>query len=309
MDETITTTTETTETPADHGEWNVDDIIAEVNGYGDDDGAPGADEETQTKDTETETGTDAETPTDDTAAADAGAEPEGEPEAEPPAPEPETFTLKHLDETRTVGRDEVVSLAQKGMDYDRIRGKLDDVNAELADLKDWLTRYANGQDLTEFRDNVDAGILAKQQGIDVKTAKERIKLDRERKALEAERQKATQAESEAEAQKRKAAEDIKEFNKRFPDVAAKLATDKDAVPQEVWDAVRRGERLADAYDKYTAKQDAAAKDARIKELEEQLKAKTQTDKNKKNAERSTGSTKSDGEDAALDLIELGWNSV
>ena len=306
MDETITTTTETTETPADYGEWNVDDIIAEVNGYGDADGAPGADEETQTKDTETETGADAKTPTDDTDAADAGAEPEGEPEAEPPAPEPETFTLKHLDETRTVGRDEVVSLAQKGMDYDRIRGKLDDVNAELADLKDWLTRYANGQDLTEFRDNVDAGILAKQQGIDVKTAKERIKLDRERKALDAERQKAANAESEAEAQKKRAADDIREFSEKFPEISAKLAKDRDAVPKEVWDAVRRGERLVDAYDKYNTKQTIEALQRRNKELEEQVKVREQ---NEKNAARSTGSQKSVGDTDYVDLIEAGWNSV
>lgn len=307
MDEnTVSTeTTETTAVESADSYWpdDISDIIAEVQGD-DSDTEPSSTEEeaTQTKDAEAEAGTGEET-----AAEDTGAEADGESEVK--EPEPETFTLKHLDETRTVGRDEVVALAQKGMDYDRMRGKYDDVSARLKEIDDWFSEYTSGKDFNTFRDDVEAARLAQQRGIDKATALERIKLDRERKALEAERQKATQAEGEAEAQKRKAAEDIKEFNKRFPDVAAKLATDKDAVPQEVWDAVRRGERLVDAYDKYTAKQDAAAKDARIKELEEQLKAKAQTDKNKKNAERSTGSQKSDGEDAALDLIELGWNSV
>ena len=306
MDETMTTTTETTETTADYGEWNVDDIIAEVNGYGDDDGAPGADEETETTDTEAETGADAETPADDTDAADAGDKPEGEPEAEKPAPEPETFTLKHLDEVRTVNRDEVVSLAQKGMDYDRIRGKLDDASAELKDIKDWFGKYTNGQDFNSFRDNVEANQMAQRLGIDKATALERIKLDRERKALDAERQKAADAENEAEAQKRRAADDIREFSEKFPDVAAKMVNDKSAIPQEVWDAVRRGERLVDAYDRYNVKQTIEALQKRNRELEEQAKVREQ---NEKNAARSTGSQKSVGETDYVDLIEAGWNSV
>ena len=306
MDETMTTTTETTETTADYGEWNVDDIIAEVNGYGDDDGTPGADEETQTKDTETETGADAETPADDTDAADAGDKPEGEPEAEKPAPEPETFTLKHLDEVRTVNRDEVVSLAQKGMDYDRIRGKLDDASAELKDIKDWFQKYTNGQDFNAFRDNFEAAQMAKQLGIDKATALERIKLDRERKELEAERQRAADAENEAETRKKRAEEDVREFSEKFPEISAKLATDKSAIPQEVWDAVRRGERLVDAYDKYNTKQTIEALQKRNKELEEQAKVREQ---NEKNAARSTGSQKSVGETDYVDLIEAGWNSV
>ena len=49
------------------------------------------------------------------------------------------------------------------------------------------------------------------------------------------------AESEAEAQKKRAEEDVRAFSAKFPDVAAKMATDKTAIPQEVWDAVKRGE--------------------------------------------------------------------
>jgi hypothetical protein len=44
----------------------------------------------------------------------------------------QSFTLKHLSEVRTVGRDEVITLAQKGLDYDRIRGKYDAAVAELS---------------------------------------------------------------------------------------------------------------------------------------------------------------------------------
>lgn len=54
--------------------------------------------------------------------------------AEDTAPEAEAetdrFTLKHLDEVRTVSRDEVIALAQKGLDYDRIRAKYDALRAD-----------------------------------------------------------------------------------------------------------------------------------------------------------------------------------
>lgn len=40
-------------------------------------------------------------------------------------PEEERFTLKHLGQEQSVSRQELLTLAQKGMDYDRIRGKLD----------------------------------------------------------------------------------------------------------------------------------------------------------------------------------------
>ena len=224
-------------------------------------------------------------------------------------PEPETFTLKHLDETRTVSRDEVVALAQKGMDYDRMRGKYDDVSARLKEIDDWFSEYTSGKDFNTFRDDVEAARLAQQRGIDKATALERIKLDRERKALEADRQNAAKADGEKEAQRQRAAEDVRLFSERFPEVAAKLTTDKNAVPQSVWDAVGKGERLVDAYEKHQAAEATKALEQRIKELEAQVKAKEQEKQNTKNAERSTGSAKSDGDDPTIDLIAAGWNSV
>ena len=58
------------------------------------------------------------------------AETEGEPETEGTEQDEakdadQLFELKHLDEVRSVDREEVIVLAQKGMDYDRIREKYD----------------------------------------------------------------------------------------------------------------------------------------------------------------------------------------
>ena len=61
------------------------------------------------------------------------AEPAANPAPEPSAPE--SFTLRHLGETKNVGREEVIALAQKGMDYDRIRSKLGDASRELEALR------------------------------------------------------------------------------------------------------------------------------------------------------------------------------
>lgn len=290
---------------------DIDDIISEANATVEDadDGESKGEsaEAAQTKDAEGEADTDAE--------GDASNK-----------PEPDKFVLKHLDDTHEVNRDEVISLAQKGLDYDRIRerltaadtelnelrskrAELDATAAELNELKNWLVDVAGGMNLTDFRDSVDARRLAARENIDEKTALGRVKLARERKELEAERQRtagdnARQAQMNAEHERRRA--DVAAFVKAFPDVANKAQTDKDAIPAEVWEAVNKGETLVNAYTTYAAKKDAEAKDKRIKELESALEAEKQA---KKNAARSTGSQKSDGGEPAYDPIAAGWNSV
>lgn len=55
------------------------------------------------------------------------------------------FRLKHLDKTLDVKQDELIRLAQKGLDYDRIRGKYSELSAfksENAKAFDYLTRIA-----------------------------------------------------------------------------------------------------------------------------------------------------------------------
>ena len=300
------------ETSADsHWPEDIDDIISEANATvedaddGENDGE--TTEAAQTQDAEGETDTDAEGDTSD-------------------EQEPDKFVLKHLDDTHEVNRDEVIALAQKGLDYDRIRerltaadtelnelrskrAELDATAAELNELKNWLVDVAGGMNLTDFRDSVDARRLAARENIDEKTALGRVKLARERKELEAERQRtagdnARQAQMNAEHERRRA--DVAAFVKAFPDVANKAQTDKDAIPAEVWEAVNKGETLVNAYTTYAAKKDAEAKDKRIKELESALEAEKQA---KKNAARSTGSQKSDGGEPAYDPIAAGWNSV
>ena len=52
------------------------------------------------------------------------AEQSDEPESK--EPEPEVFKIKYMGEELELKRDEVIQLAQKGKDYDRIRSKYDE---------------------------------------------------------------------------------------------------------------------------------------------------------------------------------------
>lgn len=290
--------TEGTES-ANLNDWDIDidAIYAELGGGGDDE----APEEAKPEEKPEEKAEPPEPP--------AEAEEKPEEKAEPEQPKEDSYTLKHLDETRTVGRDEVIALAQKGMDYDRIREQRDAAASRLDEFEKWLKGVTGGKGLQEFRDDYDASAMAKAQNIDKSVALERIKLERERRELDAERARvAEQQKTDRSALdgKERMMADVQEFMKTFPDVAANMQTDKDAIPAEVWERVRAGERLVDAYGAYKAKKDAAAKDAEIERLKAELEAEK---KNKKNAARSAGSQKSDGEIAAFDPIAAGWNSV
>ena len=199
-----------------------------------------------------------------------------EPADTPPREETETFELKHLDEVRNVSREEVITLAQKGMDYDRIKQRLDgyaEIKAQAqarAPYEDFIKELAKEQSMTpeEFMDSTRAAMLAKREGIDVSIARERIKLDRREKALE-EREKAGKAESEQTKKDAERNEDFISFLKQYSDVDVKT------IPKEVWDEVSRGAHLTDAYMRWENRQ-----------LKAQLAAEK---KNNENRQRSTGS--------------------
>ena len=119
-------------------EQNADQQDAFLDGWGDEQTAQDAPETSETAEGEdtaeevTETASEtegAQSASDGGAAetaAEAGAEAQTETtEQKADAPE-KTWTLRHMDETKNVGEAEMVTLAQKGMDYDRIRAKYDE---------------------------------------------------------------------------------------------------------------------------------------------------------------------------------------
>lgn len=194
------------------------------------------------------------------------------------------FTLKHLDETRQVGRDEVVALAQKGMDYDRIRQDRDTARAEaarLSEMEEFLKELAAPGNMTveELMDITRANILAEREGIDQSIALQRVKLERDRKALDAQKQsmeRQNQADAQQAAEQRRIQDSMARFVQEHPGLDAK------EIPSEVWEAVAAGKDMSDAYAIHEAKllrETLAERDREIETLRQ----------NKNNQARSTGS--------------------
>lgn len=223
-----------------------------------------------------------------------------------PAPgneaQPKTWDLRHLDEVKTVDEQGMISLAQKGLDYDRIREKYNE-SKPVMELFGQFARQA-GMDVPAYVAYIRTQ-AKKAGGMSDEEAKRAVELeDREaavaakearQKDAEAQQQTANQAKSDA-AEKRKA--DIEQFRKAFPDAAK----EPDKIPKEVWDDVRKGMSLSLAYAKYAIRQEQAArKDAEHKAAS--------TEQNQKNSHRSAGSMRSAGnEHNSRDPFLEGWDS-
>lgn len=293
-------------------EQNADQQDAFLDGWGDEQTAQDAPETSETAEGEdmteevTETASeteDAQSASDGVAAetaAEAGAEAQTETtEQKADAPE-KTWTLRHMDEIKNVGEAEMVTLAQKGMDYDRIRAKYDESKPAMEILS--IFAKQKGVSVADYVSFLRTE-AKKADGLSEAEARRSIELeDREaavtaREAEQAaERQAAEQANAAANAAAQRRKADIDEFAREYPDVAR----NPDAIPKEVWDAVAAGSSLTVAYAKYTAKQ------AR-EEAERTRSAAQAAQQNVKNAARSTGSMQSAGQNAGgRDPFLEGW---
>lgn len=253
-------------------------------------------EETEVSDGET-------TPTEETE--EKGAD---EAETETKADGDHTIRLKHLDEVKEVSEEEAVALAQKGLDYDRIRQKHDELdaetqklNGELSQLKEQLgvfTEMAAGNNMTldQLIDEFMAQQLMASGGITDKAfALEKVRFEREKKKFEA--AKPTQSTG---SDNSKRDDDIKAFEEAYPEVFARIATDKEAIPQSVWGDVSKGMSLVNAYARYETQ--------KLKEELEAAKAEAERVKQKtKNTTRSTGSQSTTGAGEEKDLIDRLWD--
>ena len=218
-----------------------------------------------------------------------------ETKAEEKAEADHSFKLKYMDEEKVVSREEIIPLAQKGMDYDRIRGKYEeekqraDANAEAAEFIASLAKEA-GMSSSDFIQQALAGNLAKRENISVEEAKRRLDLDRREKALAAKEKAAEARATETKAQdarREKVRAEIAEFAKAYPDV------DVRNIPTEVYQqAAKLGLGLTAAYAMHEAQQAKAA-----------LEAEKQNTKNK---ERSVGSSSTSGKRTPADEFDAAW---
>lgn len=211
---------------------------------------------------------------------------------------PKTWTLRHLDETKVVNEAELTALAQKGMDYDRIRSKYDE-SKPVMELFNQFAKQA-GMSMQDYILHIRTQ-AKKANGMNDEEAKRAVDLeDREAAVAQAEaraKDEKNQREKAEEAESRRKA-DIAEFQKTFPEAAK----EPDKIPQEVWASVRGGLSLVAAYAKYQVEKSKADAEAAVRET-------AAVKQNQKNAERSTGSMKSAGSDKrSKDPFMEGWDS-
>ena len=216
--------------------------------------------------------------------------PEEETEPEPEVveePAEEKFTLNHLGEIKDYTKEETITLAQKGLDYDRIRQERDALKSEHADWKERIEFLDNlaersGQTVDEMMVSVMAKLVyedEQKKGYNITEEQARYRVESEMKA----KKKAPAKETAEDPLEKRRNEYFAQFQEDYPDVKP------DQISKEVWQEFGDGSKrsLSFIYAKHLSKQ----KDDQIQQL--QAKAET-AEQVKENRKRSTGSRRSNG---------------
>ena len=211
---------------------------------------------------------------------------------EPPAAQETSFTIRVNKEDRSVSRDEMFSLAQKGADYDRVKGQvaerdktISELTAQIEGSKETLDMLSlisesAGKPIPELLEHLHLSLRMKngETEAEAKANIRAIKAERQVNAAKA----AQQKQADKPDPKARVAREVEDFHNRFPGVEL-----TESLCKELTEDVRKGLSIADAYQK----RENARKDARIAELEKQVAADKQ---NKKNKAKAVGSQKDSG---------------
>lgn len=189
----------------------------------------------------------------------------------------ELMELVYNGQTQSLPRSEVIKLAQKGMNYDHVRGQLDDLRgSETHRMLSELAKNAGmpeSEFLRKVLENVStrrADEFASAEGISPELARRLLDAEDEVKRYRAE----TQQRGERERRNRM----YSDFVSAYPDVRP------EDIPQAVLDEVRDGADLVSAYRSH---ENGLLKDdvKRLKETIEQMK------QNESNRQKAVGSVR------------------
>ena len=208
------------------------------------------------------------------------------------------FDLKYNKETKQYTKQQVTELAQKGLNYDHVTEQRDRLQQENADLAKFKDEYSGvfetlesmaesaGKNLPEFLTSIRMNMLV-AQGVSQETARERILREDAERRLQAS---AAEENRKSKAEERQR-EDIRRFQEKYKDV------DPKTIPQEVWQAVGKGELLVDAYGDYQRRE----LERQLKEANEKLAIRAKNESNKQKSLGSLQSTKQEtGKDPFLE---------
>jgi len=222
--------------------------------------------------------------------------PTSENQEEPEKQEPEQkFTIKVNKESREVSLQEMTELAQKGADYDRVKGQLEttrqseqSLQEELSKQKpfmEFLTMAAEQAGVTKEQlvENLHVNLL-KSKGMSEAEAKAEIRAAKAEKQVKdlTQQKETTEKKPDADSGMARAQRDIEEFAKAFPDV--KLTKE---LVEKLMPDVYNGMTLTSAY----LKMENARQAAEIAELQKKQAAAAQ---NKRNRAKAPGSQQSSG---------------
>lgn len=226
-------------------------------------------------------------------------------------PQEQKFTIKVNKESREVGLSEMTELAQKGADYDRVKGQL---AAARDDLEKVNAQFEESRKISELLKRIadDVGVPEEEmlrrvhinwrmnKGESEKEAIAHIESENAKRELNELKERQNQEKANSESVQERASREIAEFRKEYPDVELT----KELIDKMMAD-VQGGMTLTNAYRKIeAAKKDEEANNLRaeIQRLQQQIAAEKQ---NKKNRSNSPGSqTDAGGRNAKSDFDEF-----
>lgn len=191
--------------------------------------------------------------------------------------DPELFELNYLGNVEKHTREEMIALAQMGKDRDRILQQRDAAQQFRTQHEPMITdldRIAKqfGMEPAALLNAMETSLL-RQQGKTEAEAAAIIRANRADRQLQAIQTKEQTEQQQAEAMRQRQQRDVDEFVQKYPNM------DYKTIPAEVWQDVRKGETLVNAYGKYEMQQLRAEN----QRLQQQIAAKEQNEKNKENS--------------------------
>lgn len=202
------------------------------------------------------------------------------------APEPQKFTIKVNKGTREVELPEMTELAQKGADYDRVKGQLETSRTNEANLQKTVDEQSPimevlqlaakdaGVDVADLVDSIHVGLL-KGKGMTEAEARAEIRAAKAEKAVNDLKNKHAQEENpETDSNQERAKREIAEFQTAFPGVQLNQETLDKLAPD-----VQNGMTLTSAY----LKMENARLTAELAEQKRALEAEKQNQKNRRQA--------------------------
>lgn len=189
--------------------------------------------------------------------------------------------IKYNKEEIELDKEKAAELAQKGMNYDKVKEKLDSLENDprLSFVEQQAKKYDMSTEqyleaVRQAEEQEQLNDLVQKHGVTEELAKEMMESRKFRETYENEKREREQAEQRE--------QDYQAFLETFPDAKP------EDIPESVWQEVEQGKSLVDAYTRHENQQ--------LKEQLEQLKEKQEIEKqNEENAESSTGSLTGKGE--------------